>query len=152
MTGTLEALIDVDKIPHPGRGANIDDPEFGPVWITSALGNNKITFIGTDPDGHPDQAWKVVRIRPQGGGSLFVKSHPKSRNLWVDAPLNPDEGISQSIAVFDIGNLAAGYTVLPIGEWAELGPGPKRVVSRSTTAPATRSGSRSGAARKRNLR
>ncbi|HSM31810.1 MAG TPA: cytochrome D1 domain-containing protein [Woeseiaceae bacterium] len=125
----LEALVDVDKIPHPGRGANIDDPEFGPVWVTSALGNDKVTFLGTDPEGHPDQAWKVVRVlHGQGGGSLFVKSHPESTNLWVDSPLNPEEAISQSVAVFDIENLDAGYEVLPIAEWADLGPGPKRVV------------------------
>ncbi len=125
----LEALVDVDKIPHPGRGANIDDPDFGPVWITSALGNDKVTFLGTDPEGHPDQAWKVVRVlHGQGGGSLFVKSHPASKNLWVDSPLNPDEAISQSVAVFDIDNLDAGYEVLPIAEWADVGPGPKRVV------------------------
>jgi len=125
----LEALIDVEKIPHPGRGANIDDPEYGPVWVTSALGNANITFIATDPEGNPDHAWKVVRtLKGMGGGSLFVKSHPKSSNLWVDAPLNPDEKFSQSIAVFDINNLDAGFKVLPIGEWADLGEGPKRVV------------------------
>ena len=125
----LEALIDVDKIPHPGRGANLDDPEFGPVWVTSALGNDKVTFLGTDPEGHPEHAWKVVRVlHGQGGGSLFVKSHPKSTNLWVDSPLNPEEAISQSVAVFDIDDLDAGYEVLPIAEWADLGPGPKRVV------------------------
>jgi len=125
----LEALVDVEKIPHPGRGANIDDPEFGPVWVTSALGNANITFLGTDPEGHPDNAWKVVRVlQGMGGGSLFVKSHPKSDNLWVDAPLNPDESVSQAIAVFDIGNLDAGFEVLPIAEWADLGPGPKRVL------------------------
>jgi len=125
----LTALIDVEKIPHPGRGANIDDPEYGPVWVTSALGNANITFLGTDPEGHPDNAWKVVRVlQGMGGGSLFVKSHPNSSNLWVDAPLNPDESASQSIAVFDINNLDAGYVVLPIAEWADLGEGPKRVV------------------------
>lgn len=63
-----------------------------------------------------------------GGGSLFVKTHPNSTNLWVDAPLNPDPGISQSIAVFDITNLEAGFERLPIAEWANLGEGPKRVV------------------------
>ena len=125
----LAALVDVEKIPHPGRGANIDDPQFGPVWVTSALGNANVTFLGTDPQGHPDHAWKVVRIlHGMGGGSLFVKSHPKSANLWVDAPLNPDESISQSVAVFKVNDLDAGYEILPIGEWAELGDGPKRVV------------------------
>jgi nitrite reductase (NO-forming)/hydroxylamine reductase len=125
----LAALIDVDKIPHPGRGANVKDPKYGPVWVTSALGNEKVTFIGTDPEGHKDQAWKVVRVlKGQGGGSLFVKTHPKSTHLWVDTPLNPDPKIAQSIAVFDVNNLDAGFKVLPIAEWANLGEGPKRVV------------------------
>jgi len=125
----LTALVDAENIPHPGRGANIDDPKYGPVWVTSALGNADITFIGTDPDKHKDNAWKAVRVlQGQGGGSLFVKSHPESKNLWVDSPLNPDPAISQSIAVFDIENLDKGFEVLPIAEWAGLGEGPKRVV------------------------
>ncbi len=125
----LVKLVDVDKIPHPGRGANFEHPTYGPVWVTSALGNDKITMIGTDPEGHPDQAWKVVQvISGQGGGSLFVKTHPNSRNLWVDSPLNPDTPISQSVAVFDINNIDAGYEVLPIAEWAGVGDGAKRVV------------------------
>ncbi|MDH3645119.1 MAG: nitrite reductase, partial [Gammaproteobacteria bacterium] len=125
----LAALIDVEKIPHPGRGANIMDPKYGPVWITSGLGNANINFIGTDPKRNSEHAWKVVRIlQGQGGGSLFVKSHPKSTNLWADSPLNPDTNISQSVAVFNIADLDAGYEVLPIAEWADVGPGPKRVV------------------------
>ncbi|MBM5812831.1 MAG: c-type cytochrome [Gammaproteobacteria bacterium] len=125
----LVGLADVDKIPHPGRGANFVDPEFGPVWVTSALGNEKVTFIGTDPVGHPQHAWKAVRVLAgQGGGSLFVKTHPKSHNLYVDTTLNPSEKASQSVAVFDIRNLMAGYEVLPIAEWADVGEGPKRVV------------------------
>ncbi|MEN8129674.1 MAG: cytochrome D1 domain-containing protein, partial [Pseudomonadota bacterium] len=125
----LTALIDVTKIPHPGRGANLKDPKYGPVWVTSALGNANITVIGTDPAKHKKHAWKVVRtLDGQGGGSLFVKTHPKSKNLWVDAPLNPDEKISQSIAVFDVNKLDKGYKVLPIAKWAKLGEGPKRVV------------------------
>ncbi len=125
----LVALPEVTRTPHPGRGANLDDPEHGPVWVTSALGNANVTFLGTDPGGHPDSAWKTVRIlEGMGGGSLFVKSHPNSGNLWVDAPLNPEESISQSVAVFDIANLDAGFETLPIGEWADLGEGPKRIV------------------------
>jgi nitrite reductase (NO-forming) / hydroxylamine reductase len=125
----LVSLVHVERIPHPGRGANVNDPEFGPVWITSALGNADISFIATDPVNHPEHAWKVVRVlQGQGGGSLFVKTHPESSNLWVDTPLHPDEKVSQSVAVFDINDLEAGYEVLPIAEWADLGPGPKRVV------------------------
>ncbi|WP_339781418.1 cytochrome D1 domain-containing protein [uncultured Marinobacter sp.] len=125
----LEALVDVGKIPHPGRGANFVDPEHGPVWATSHLGDPTIQMIGTDPKGHPDKAWKVVRtLNGQGGGSLFIKTHPKSKNLYVDTALNPAESVSQSVAVYDIDNLEAGYEVLPIAEWANLGEGPKRVV------------------------
>jgi nitrite reductase (NO-forming)/hydroxylamine reductase len=124
----LEALIDVSKIPHPGRGANFKHPKYGPVWGTSALGNENITLIGTDT-GRKEHAWKVVEIlKGQGGGSLFIKTHPKSDNLWVDTPLNPDAKISQSVAVFDINNLDKGFEVLPIAGWADLGAGPKRVV------------------------
>ena len=125
----IEALIDVTKTPHPGRGANFVDPEFGPVWATSALGNENVTLIGTDPKKHKKQAWKVVRtLKGQGGGSLFVKTHPKSKNLWADTTLHPDPKVSQSVAVYDIDNLDAGFEVLPIAEWADVGEGPARVV------------------------
>jgi len=126
----LVALVDVHEIPHPGRGANIKDPKYGPVWVTSALGNENVTMIGTDPKKHKDNAWKVVRtLKGQGGGSLFVKSNPKSNNLWVDSPLNPDTKVSQSVAVYDVKHLDKGFEVLPIAEWADIeGEGPKRVV------------------------
>jgi len=125
----LEALVDVTSIPHPGRGANLVDPEYGPVWVTSALGSDEITFIGTDPENHPEHAWKAVRVlNGLGGGSLFVKTHPKSDNLWVDTPLNPDEDISQSVAVFDVNDPDGGYEVLPIAEWADIEGGAQRVV------------------------
>ena len=125
----MAALVDVDKIPHPGRGANFVHPKYGPVWATSALGNENITLIATDPENHPQYAWKAVEVlKGQGGGSLFVKTHPKSSNLWVDTTLHPEAKVSQSIAVFDIKNLDKGFEVLPIAEWANLGEGPKRVV------------------------
>jgi len=125
----LVALVDATQIPHPGRGANFKHSKFGPVWATSALGNDNITLIGTDPKRHKKYAWKVVEtLHGMGGGSLFIKTHPKSRNLWVDAPLNPTTKYSQSIAVFDIKNLDKGFEVLPIAEWANLGKGAKRVV------------------------
>ncbi len=125
----LAALVDVGQIPHPGRGANFVDPKYGPVWATSDLGDDGISLIGTDPKGHKKNAWKVVRtLKGQGGGSLFIKTHPKSKNLYVDTALNPNEKVSQSVAVFDINNLDKGYEVLPIAEWADLGEGPKRVV------------------------
>jgi nitrite reductase (NO-forming)/hydroxylamine reductase len=125
----LAAVVDVGKTPHPGRGANFIDPKYGPVWATSHLGDDTIAVIGTDPIKHKKYAWKMVRQIPGlGSGSLFIKTHPKSKNLWVDAPLNGDAKISQSIGVLDINNLEKGVTVLPIAEWANLGEGAKRVV------------------------
>lgn len=125
----MTAIVNVGKTPHPGRGANFIHPKFGPVWATSHLGDETISMIGTDPVKHKAQAWKVVdSIKGQGGGSLFIKTHPKSRNLWVDTPLNPDTKLSQSIAVFDIDHFEKGYVTLPIAEWAGLGEGAKRIV------------------------
>ncbi|MEN9374565.1 MAG: hydroxylamine reductase [Pseudomonadota bacterium] len=126
----LTALIDVGKVPHPGRGANFIHPKFGPVWATSHLGDETISLIGTDPIQHKAQAWRVVEtLKGQGGGSLFIKTHPKSHNLWIDTPLNPDPKLSQSIAVYDINNLSKGYEVLPIGEWSGIkDDGARRIV------------------------
>ncbi|WP_153132098.1 nitrite reductase [Dechloromonas hortensis] len=127
--GKLTKLVDVGKTPHPGRGANFVDPKFGPVWATGHLGDESISLIGTDPKKHPDNAWKVVRtLKGLGGGSLFLKTHPKSKNLWVDTTLNPEPGVSQSVAVWDINNLEKGSELIPIGEWSGIKAGPKRVV------------------------
>ena len=115
--------------PHPGRGANLVHSKFGPVWATSHLGDDTIALIGTDPVNHPDNAWKVVQsLEGQGGGSLFVKTHPKSKNLWVDTPLNPEAEVASSVAVFNIDNLDAGYEVIPIGELSRISEGVRRVV------------------------
>ena len=122
--GKLAALIDVGKIPHPGRGANFVHPKYGPVWSTGHLGDETISLIGTDPVKHKAYAFKQVEVlKGQGGGSLFIKSHPKSQHLYVDTPLNPDPALSQSVAVYDIKNLAKGYTVLPIAKWAGITDG-----------------------------
>ncbi len=128
--GKLVKLIDVGKIPHPGRGANFVHPRFGPVWATGHLGDETISLIATDPVKHKQHAFtEVVKLKGQGGGSLFLKSHPKSNHLWVDTPLNPDPAVSQSVAVFDIKNLDKGFKVLPIADWAGLkDDGAKRVV------------------------
>jgi nitrite reductase (NO-forming)/hydroxylamine reductase len=129
----LVALIETGgQTPHPGRGANIVHPKYGPVWATSHLGDDSVALIGTDPEKHPEYAWKVVQSFPAlGGGSLFIKSHPKSKHIYVDAPLNPEAEISASIAVFKIDDLAKDkpeFTTLPIGQWANIAEGQPRVV------------------------
>ena len=121
------------QTPHPGRGANFVHPEFGPVWATSHLGDESVALIGTDPEGHKDQAWKIVDSFPAlGGGSLFIKTHPNSKHLYVDATLNPEASISSAVAVFDISKMKGDAdpepVVLPIGEWAGIAEGQPRVV------------------------
>ena len=117
----VAAIVEVGKTPHPGRGANFVHPKFGPVWATGHLGDETISLIGTDPIKHKAQAFKVVQtLQGQGGGALFIKSHPKSQHLYSDTPLNPDPKLSQSVAVFDIKDLGKGYQVLPIAEWAGI--------------------------------
>lgn len=91
------------------------------------MGDNTISLISTDTS--KDYKWTVVRtLDGQGGGSLFLKTHPKSTNLYIDTPLNPDAAISQSVAVFDINNFDKGFKVLPIAQWADIGEGAMRVV------------------------
>ncbi|WP_256663602.1 MULTISPECIES: cytochrome D1 domain-containing protein [unclassified Pseudomonas] len=125
----LTALVEVGKTPHPGRGANFNHPKYGPVWATSHLGDGGISVIGTDPVKHPQYAWKQVEsLKGQGGGSLFIKTHPNSHHLYVDTTLNPDAKLSQSVAVFDINQLDKGYTVLPIAEYSGIKQGALRVV------------------------
>lgn len=131
--GELTALLETGgQTPHPGRGANLNHPVYGPVWVTSHLGDETIALIGTDPEGHPDNAWKLVQqLEGLGGGSLFVKSHPTSNHLYVDAPLNPDAEVTASVAVFNVDELGKEepeYTVLPIVEWAGIAEGQPRVV------------------------
>ncbi len=126
-TSKLTKLVDVGKIPHPGRGANFIDPKHGRVWATSHLGDETVSIISTDPE--KPSAWSVVRtLKGQGGGSLFIKTHPNSKNLWVDTTLNPNKDMAQSIAVFDIDNLDNGFEVIKIAEMADVGEGSKLVV------------------------
>jgi len=130
-TGKLTSLVreGIGQTPHPGRGANFVHPKYGPVWATSHLGDETVALIGTDPEKNPGNAWKVVQsLEGQGGGSLFVKTHPKSCNLWVDTPLNPDEESASSVAVFDIDNLDKEYEIVPIGEMSGISEGVRRVV------------------------
>lgn len=120
-TTKLVKNVEVGKIPHPGRGANFIHPKYGPVWATSHLGDDTIAMIGTDPVNNKKYAWTVVdNLTGMGGGSLFVKTHPKSTHLWVDDPLNPDAETYGSVAVFDINNLHKGFKVLNVVKDAGL--------------------------------
>ena len=133
--GKLVAIEDTGgATPHPGRGANFTHPTLGPVWATSHLGDDSVALIGTDPEGYPDNAWKIVDSFPAlGGGSLFVKTHPKSKHLYIDATLNPEIEISGSVAVFDTTTMKGDgsdpeFKTLPLAELAGITEGQPRVV------------------------
>ncbi len=99
---TIAAIVETGTKPHPGRGANFVDPEFGPVWCTGHIGQGLISCIGTDPENYPESAWKVVReIELPSAGSLFIKTHPNSQWIWVDLTLSTDEALQRSVCVID---------------------------------------------------
>ena len=86
---SLAATIDTGAVPHPGRGVNWFDPDYGWVNATSHIGEGKVTVYGADPVGRPDVAWQIVReITLPSSGSLFVKSHPTSPWVLVDMTLS----------------------------------------------------------------
>ncbi len=101
VTQKLEAMIDTDKLPHPGPGANWNDPKCGPVGGTTHLGVGKITVWGNDPKGHPDQAWKICYEVETDGPGVFIRTHPKSDYYWADQTKHPDPEVQQSIQVID---------------------------------------------------
>ena len=139
-TGKLAALVDTKARPHPGRGANFVHPKFGPVWATSHLGADVISLIGTDPVKHKQYAWKVVQeLKNHGGGSLFVKTHPKSNHLWADAPLNPEKDLAESVTVYDIKNLDKPPVIINVAKMADLpeSKATKRVVQAEYNADGT---------------
>ncbi|MBL3589081.1 MAG: c-type cytochrome [gamma proteobacterium endosymbiont of Lamellibrachia anaximandri] len=98
-TQKLEAMIDVDKKPHPGPGANWIDPKCGPVGGTTHLGVGKVTAWGNDPKGHPDQAWKICYEVETDGAGVFIRTHPKSDYYWADQTKHPEPEVQQSIQV-----------------------------------------------------
>jgi nitrite reductase (NO-forming)/hydroxylamine reductase len=97
----LEAMIDTDVRPHPGPGANWNDPKCGPVGGTPHLGVGKMTVWGNDPKGHKDAAWKICYEVETGGPGLFIRTHPKSDYVWIDQTLHPEPEIQQSVNVID---------------------------------------------------
>ncbi|MEJ6000326.1 cytochrome D1 domain-containing protein [Paucibacter soli] len=111
-TGKLAALVDTAKIPHPGRGANFMHSKYGPVWATGHLGGAAVSLISTASDKKEHAAykqynWKVVEeLKMPGAGNLFVKTHPKSKHLWADLPMNPERENAESVYVYSLADLS----------------------------------------------
>jgi len=98
-TRKLEAMIDVDKKPHPGPGANWNDAKCGPVGGTTHLGVGKVTVWGNDPAGHKGQAWKICYEVETDGPGVFLRTHPTSDYVWADQTKHPEPEVQQSIQV-----------------------------------------------------
>ena len=120
--GKLAALVDTAKIPHPGRGANFVHPKFGPVWSTGHLGDAVVSLISTASDDpkfakYKEHNWKVVeQLKMPGAGNLFVKTHPKSKHFWADAPRNPEREVAESVYVFDMNDLSKAPVALNVAK------------------------------------
>jgi nitrite reductase (NO-forming)/hydroxylamine reductase len=118
----LVANVDTEGIkPHPGRGANWIDPEFGPVWATGHIGDDVISIIGTDPVGHPEYAFKMVaKVQALSSGNLFIKTHPKSKWVWVDHPLAKKEVNRTTLGIFDKSNIKGGiFKTLKVSDYGK---------------------------------
>ncbi len=119
--GKLAALIDVAKLPHPGRGANFVSPQYGPVWATGHLGADVITLISTPSDNkkfakYKGNNWKVVQQMKHVPGNLFVKTHPKSKHFWADSPQNPDRELAESVSVWNMSDLSKPTKVINVAK------------------------------------
>ncbi len=106
----LVKIIETGIKPHPGRGTNIKN-DLGNLWVTSHLGENKLSFIKTNPGEGQWTVVKEVKATGNGGGALFVKSHPKSKHLWVDRTLNPNAELNSVVDVFDTNTLELKATL-----------------------------------------
>ncbi|MBS1140198.1 MAG: dissimilatory nitrite reductase (NO-forming), cytochrome cd1 type apoprotein [Proteobacteria bacterium] len=120
-TGKLAALVDVAKIPHPGRGANFVHPKFGPVWATGHLGADVVTLISTPSDDKKNAKfkeynWKVVQEIKHVPGNLFVKTHPNSKHLWADSAQNSDKDRAESVSVWDMADLSKPKAILNVAK------------------------------------
>lgn len=113
----VASVIEVGIKPHPGRGGNWIDPKFGPVYATPHLGEPSLALIGTDPKGHPKEAWKMVRKVPVlAAGGLFVKTHPKSEHVWVDSTLDSNADNTRTLTILDKKNPEAAFKTIKVAD------------------------------------
>lgn len=100
-TQSLVTTFETGALPHPGRGANWVDPEYGPVNATVHIGEPKLAVYGVDPVNRPENAWRVVReIALPSSGSLFLKTHPNSPWVVMDMTLSTDPSLSRQICAY----------------------------------------------------
>ncbi|MBP6832995.1 MAG: c-type cytochrome [Deltaproteobacteria bacterium] len=87
--------------PHPGRAANWQDPTYGWVNAVAHMGQARLAIYGADPEGSPENAWRVVRnVALPSAGSLFIKTHPNSPWVWIDSPVSTEPNAARRICVY----------------------------------------------------
>jgi nitrite reductase (NO-forming)/hydroxylamine reductase len=97
----LVTTFETGHRPHPGRGANWQDPEYGWVNGTIHIGQGLLSVYGADPEARPDVAWQVVReVELDGTGSLFLKTHENSPWVWMDMPMNNSPEGTRQVCVY----------------------------------------------------
>jgi len=114
----LVTTFETGLVPHPGRGANWEDPEYGWVNATTHIGQGLFTVYGADPENRPDVAWQVVRrVEFDGAGSLFIKTHPRSQWGWMDMPMNNAPDVTRQTCVYSkaSGEMERCWTIGPRG-------------------------------------
>lgn len=94
--------------PHPGRGANWLDPDFGEVGSTVHLSEGKVSVYSTNTTRSYN--WTVVReiLLPTGGNSLFIKTHPNSPWVLADMAASSYPDLQKQICAINQMNPGAG--------------------------------------------
>ena len=92
------------------------------MWSTGHLGDAVVSLISTASDDpkfakYKEHNWKVVeQLKMPGAGNLFVKTHPKSKHFWADAPMNPEREVAESVYVFDMNDLSKAPVALNVAK------------------------------------
>ena len=104
-TQTLKAVADIEVGERftPGNGSLVQHPKYGLVFVVGSMTSDQIFVIGVDPVNKPSYAWQLVeKISAPEQGSLFVATHEKSANVFIDAPLSAEQ--PGSILMLDRGD------------------------------------------------
>jgi len=98
----IAASIKTGDMPYPSPGASWVDPKCGPVSGTAHLGDGVVLVWGSDPEKYPEQAWKICYSVETDGPGMFIRSHPRSKYVWVDQVMDSDNPENQqTVAVID---------------------------------------------------
>ena len=97
---TRVTTVSTGAVPHPGTGANWEDPKAGWVNATPHIADAKLLVYGADPEKQPAKAWKpVYEVSGVAAGGLDVRTHPASPWVWVDSPANRKAELTRQVCV-----------------------------------------------------